>query len=276
MAYMNPCDKNINTFNLKNLKVTSFKSIHEFNDYIDNTPLNAIFRWEKISSVGGDKYFTGTSNYQEAIDLLKNGWSDMSKKLEQKLKIAAKEIAPKKVNRMAYDVAGFQASVPRYLQGIPTNMVNKKSVTQKQKVITIVKNIGYNCNITTEEIIEQSIKAFMIVKAIEEKGIRVNLEICWSSEKNGERFLYKVRLKNASERLNISKMAFPMVNPSMLRRVMFRMLEVDPNITQQGWKIGYGRSLTEASQIQPMLGPNEYCLPSFIRDIDQVIESLSK
>jgi hypothetical protein len=265
--------KSSNKVAKENVKATSFKSIHEFEEFINKTPLNSIFRWKPLASTQNGGGWAGTKDFPEALDLLKNGWSDMSKKLEQKLKIAAKEIGPKKVNKMSYDVAGFQASVPRYLQGIPTNMVNKKTIVQKQKVITLVKNVGYNAMVSAEEIIESSIKAFQIVKAIEEKGVRVNLDICWSSETSSERVFYRVRLKSAAERLNISKMAFPMVNPGMLRRLFFRMLEVDPQLTSKSFTGGYGKSLTHTDDIQPMLKASEYCLPSFIHDINQIIES---
>jgi hypothetical protein len=267
--------KSINKAAAKNTKTTSFKSIHEFDEFINKTPLNNIFRWQRLASTQNCGSWTGTKDYPEAVELLKNGWADMSKKLEQRLKVAANEIGLKKVNKMSYDVAGFQASVPRYLQGIPTNMISKKTTVQKQKVVTLVKNVGYNAMVSEDEIIESSIKAFQIVKAIEEKGVRVNLDICWASETSQERVFYRVRLKGAAERLNISKMAFPMVNPGMLRRLFFRMLEVDPQLTSNAFTGGYGKSLTHKDDIQPMLKASEYCLPSFIQDIDQVLNDLN-
>lgn len=261
-----------------------FNTIREFNDYINKTPLNALFRWSSLASsktsVNRTK-FTGTKNYDEAQDLLKYGWDDMSKKLEQKLNIVCKEMEPTTKNKAQFDVVGFQASVPRYLQGIPTSMVNKKKVPTKQKVITVVKNIGYSCSVTTEEIIEESVKALAIVKKLEAQGFRVNLDIitalCSSDRRNLEKdevAICRIRIKSASERLNISKVAFIMVHPSMLRRLVFRFIEVEPNIKSSTFTSYYGYPINEYQKVKQLINKGELYLHNFIGDIDIEIKNL--
>ena len=167
--------------NKNNYEVVKYNSINEFYDYICNTPFNYAFRWAKHSSVENGEKFTGTKSFEEAVEIMKNGWEDMSKKLTQKLNVVSKDVVFTTKKKSIYDVVGYQANVPRYLQGIPTNMIRTINAPAKQKAITIVKSIGYNCGTTTETIIEESIKAFktgiiMFQKFLHEKEDQLDEE----------------------------------------------------------------------------------------------------
>ena len=128
-----------------------YNSILEFVQTINSRQQNPEIT-SKMSE-NGDYSFTGTHNYNEAENLLLHGWTEESEKLNEMLKL--KTLKEKSVKN-TYDVAGFQCSVPRYLQGIPTNMINQKVVTKKQKVITITKNISYAAHVS-KETIEQEV-----------------------------------------------------------------------------------------------------------------------
>lgn len=250
------------------IETISYNSLSDFYKYICDTPFNEAFRWEEHSSTSSGYDFTQTTNFEEAVDLFKNGWPDMSQKLTQKLKVKESETAVMTKRRNVYDVVGYQCSVPRYLQGIPTSMVRTVNTPIKQKVITLVKSIDYNGGVATEKIVEESIKALQIVKKLEAQGYKINLDIILGTMEN-LKFLVRVRVKNANERLNISKLAFPLVHPSMLRRLMFRWIEVYPKITKR-FVGGYGKPATSA-ECRKVLKSNEYLLPNFImKDISKI------
>ena len=238
--------------------IREFDSLNEFESYITNTPLNDTFRWQKLSSTSGSYSFTQTQSYEEATKLLKDGWSSMAQDLTNKLNVIKNQVVNEHVQKILYDVVGFQASVPRYLQGIPTSMVNKKLVPVKQKVITLDKDISYNASIKTEQIIEASVQTLQLIKKIEAQGIRVNLNLIWGVAAGDTKEVAKVRLKSANERLNISKLSFPLVHPSMLRRLCFRYLEVAPTVTKS-YTWGYCAPL-DGSQLKTYC-KDEYVLP---------------
>lgn len=254
--------------------VKEFSSIRDFEKYIMETPLNSVFRWERLYSSNPQIGMCQEKSFDEALDKLKHGWDDMSQKLEKRIQIESREFVVKQKNRMQYDVAGYQASVPRYLQGVPQSMINSKKVPQKQKVITIVKHIGYLSNVSIEEIIENSVKALMIVKKIEAQGYRVNLDVISPAEKGDEQVVCKVRIKSANERLNISKVAFPLVNPDMLRRMVFRFREVHPEIKNKKWAGSYGSTIQDRDEVRSFLKPTDYYLSNFIGDIDKEIANM--
>ena len=241
-------------------EVIEYDSLNEFCDYITNTPFNKAFQWSKHSSVSNDYSFTKTYTFNEAVELFKKGWSDMATKLVQRLKVIENEVKPMTKPRNTLSVAGYQAIVPLYLQGVPNNMMNKKMVPVKQKVITLNKSLDYNASVKSEQIIEESIKSLQIVKKLEAQGYRCNLNIVLGSAKERQ-FFVKVRIKSANEKLNVSKLAFPLVHPSMLRRLFFRFIEVYPNVTSS-FVGGYGKPASSSEMRNIFKG--EYLLPNFI------------
>lgn len=238
--------------------VREFNSLNDFEQYITNTPLNAAFQWESLHSTTNGYDFTQTHSYDEAVKLFENGWQDMAQQLTKKLDVIKNQVVDATVQKIMYDVVGFQASVPRYLQGIPTNMVNKKQVVVKQRVITLNKDISYHAGITTEQIVEASVQTLQLIKKIEAQGIRVNLNLIFGATKGYTKEVIKIKLKSANERLNISKLAFPLVHPSMLRRLLFRYIEVAPTVTPS-YVYGYGKPL-DGTALKTFC-KDEYVLP---------------
>ena len=252
-------------------EVIEYDSLHEFYEYLIHTPFNDAFCWEKHYSVEGDYYFTKTKDFSEAVELFKNGWSDMATKLVQKLKVIENKTEPMMKPKNVLGVAGYQAIVPLYLQGVPNNMVSKKMTPVKQKVITLNKSIDYNGGVSADQIIEESIKAMQIVKKLEAQGYRCNLNIVLGSSEPDIKLYVKVRIKSANEKLNVSKLAFPLVHPSMLRRLFFRFIEVYPHVTKS-FVSGYGSPATSNEMRNIFKG--EYLLPNFIKKDVNTIKTI--
>ncbi|NMA75095.1 MAG: hypothetical protein GX963_13305 [Bacteroidales bacterium] len=254
-------------------EVIEYDSLQEFYQYLVSTPFNEAFCWEKHSSVEGSYYFTKTKDFNEAVELFRNGWSDMATKLVQKLKVIESKIEPTMKPRNVLGVAGYQVIVPLYLQGIPNNMVTKKMVPVKQKVITLNKSIDYNAGVSADRIIEESVKAMQIVKKLEAQGYRCNLNIVLGTTAGypSKQFVVKVRIKSANEKLNVSKLAFPLVHPSMLRRLFFRFIEVYPHVTKS-FVSGYGTPATSDEMRNIFKG--EYLLPNFIKKDVNTIKTI--
>lgn len=277
MCYTNT-NTNINTNSLEedkhmkyeltnNKSIAQYDSINEFYKYLCDTPFNEAFRWESHSSVDGSYNFTKTHNFDEAVNLMKDGWSDMAKKLNAKLQIKEKQNIVNK-RKMVNSVAGFQPIVPLYLAGVPTNMVSQKMVPVKQKIVNITKSVSYSASVSTKTIIEESIKAMQIVKKLEAMGYRVNLSVALGSKESDREVYAKVCIKHANEKLNVSKLAFPLVHPSMLRRLFFRYIEVCPDVTRS-FVPGYGKPI-EGSNLKKVF-PDEIILPArFAGNIENI------
>lgn len=226
--------------------IQSYNSINEFYDYLCKTPFNAAFRWAEHSSSDKSTWKTmecKTSSFEEATTMMKNGWDEMASKLQKKLQSKSAQLKPAMQQRNTLSVQGYQPVVPLYLAGAPQNMVSKQMRPVKQKVVNIVKLFNYNGGIKADQIEEESIKVMQLVQRLERQGTKCNVYIALGTKsytaRSGRKLICKIKIKGAAERLNISKLAFPMVHPSMLRRLMFRYIEVCPDTTN-GFVYGYG------------------------------------
>ena len=159
-----------------------------FVNFCDNTPFNSTFWRESERHSIWERYdFTRTKSYEEAEDLLNNGWEEKAVELTKLM--AAKEkdmLQPTYKSKTVSSVEGYQAIVPMYLNNQPNAMISKRSVPVKDKVVTLVKSIGYNGGTSTSTIMEESIKALQVIKKLEANGVRVNLYVVcytYTSEK---------------------------------------------------------------------------------------------
>ena len=260
--------------NFKDVIYYTFNSINEFYNYLQNTPVNNFYKNKSVLQSGSTglyaESFTKTKSYEEAVDLMKYGWTDGAKKITNKLKNLTKINCDELTRKQIYDVVGFNPSVPRYLQGIPTNMINQKLVRSKQKIVTITKSIGFTGNIKAEQIIDESVKCLQIIKKIEQQGIRCNLNVCNVCAGNKDKiFVLKIRAKNSTEKINISKLAFLMAHPSMKRRLVFKFTELFEEC-DSNWDY-YGSSLMKANELKQFAEKNEIMLPSLVDfDVEEV------
>ena len=260
--------------------LVEFNSIQEFYDYIHETPLNNTFsNCSYLASEKNRASWAGTSSFKEASDLLRNGWAYGAQNLTQKLKVAEADKEVQTTYRNVLSMAGYQAIVPLYLNGVPNNMVNKKMVPVKQRVLTINKAISASASVSSETLMNESAKCFQIIKKIEASGIRVNLNLLISTG----HVCVKIRLKSAGEKLNISKLAFPLVHTSMFRRLYFKFIETYPTIPRS-YRNGYGR-VPDEWEFKKVCGKGEIILPTLLRgrneseitklSVDELIDKLS-
>jgi len=185
--------------------------------------------------------FTTTKSFEEALDLLKQGDSFNTQNIlnqMSKIKVAdTREV----VKKLGLDIAGYQCCVPTYLNNQPNSMFNKTRTVKKDKVITLVKLSSYPVRTTADEIIKYNALFLNTVKMIEQQGYRCNIELLHASIGMKTHIITRVKVKDASERLNVSKLAFVLVNPSYSRRCMFRRIELDEHTTSE-FSSGYGLS----------------------------------
>lgn len=229
-----------------------FNTIGEFYNYIKHTSTNNTFRYvEDLPSMMVSNHrtrITGTCNITEAYNLLLNGDSKLSAQLNSRLNAAIKNIKPSMTSKNVLSVTGYQPVVPLYLSGVPTNMLHRRMVHKKEKVLNITKNISYKSTLSADEIMDEGEKLLTIVKKLEVIGYRVKLSVVVglrSWESDNTEIICKICVKNPNDRINVSKLAFPVVHPSMLRRLVFRYLEVNPNVTS-GFLEGYGKIMPNA------------------------------
>lgn len=252
-----------------------FDSCSDMLDFIkthNNQPEMTSNASHRIGTIGG---WEGTRSFEEAENLMIYGDKDNAEKLTKSVN-ANIQISNTKTSKSFYDVAGYQVSVGRYLMGMPTSMINSKKVPTKQPTVNVVKMIDYACLYSAQQIIDYSTKALQIVKAIEEKGTRVNLSVMSICHcEHSETLITVIKIKNAEERMNISKLAFAMVNPSMLRRMFFAVIERTKfDVRQSRWDSSYGTYEMPMDEAKKYIKEKDLLLPRRIEKVEDFLKNL--
>ena len=219
-----------------------FSSIAGFIDYIDSTPVKrSVFR--DLASENGDFYFCKSRSLEEAKDLCKYGChQDFEKLVELKYTLEKYiKMSNKKTKQYNYYV-GYAPDVKAYLEGNPLSMLNKEN--PKRKHIDIYYNSAILGDVSTEQIFNRGAVTLSLVEILENMGFSVGLYVFTMSYCNNQVHYAKFNLKSQNERLNVQKLFFPLCHPSFLRRLVFKLREVTPDITGP-WSDGYGRTCND-------------------------------
>lgn len=236
--------------------------------------------------------------FDEALKALKYGWEDGRYQLESKVKELNLRTNEVKKIKYEYNVVGGNACVPRYLQGIPTNMIKSNMVSKETKVINVYKTAPYTSLVSAEEILEDAAKTVIIVNKLEELGYKVNLYITKLNEnhRNKVKFGVRVKIKDAKMKLNLKKISFCIINPDMQRRMFWRLIELDPDLLKPLGNYGkgidnriinsYDYSFNDHSKVKLSkalkreyskyfkMEENDIIIPPFLDDVDKFLEDL--
>ena len=229
-----------NNYNVMEYK---FDSIIEFIDYIENAPIRSdIFK--NLSSETSDYDFCKTRTLEEAKNFCKFGYhEDFEKLKELKYKLEKYiKLSRQKSKQYNYYV-GYAPDVKAYLEGNPLSMLNKEY--PKRKHIDIYYNSAILGDVSAEKIFNRGAITLCLVEILENLGFSVDLNVFTMSAANGQIHYAKFNLKRSGERLNIQKPYFPLCHPSFLRRLVFRLREETPDITDP-WTSGYGKTCTDS------------------------------
>lgn len=259
-----------------------FDSISQLLKALNSRPNNEIMRNE-YSSHTKDKDFTGTESYDEAIDLLYSGYKDpipeIKKVLREQKKLMSKVYSSLPHPVPKNHVAGFVPNVPNSLLGLPQSMITVEKENQKRKTLSIIYAFGGSAFQEQEYFIQTGTSLVSAINIIETAGIQTELKLCFiPTEHCGEIFFPTVKIKSFGERFNLQKICFPMIHPSMFRRIGFRYLETTPLMTKD-FTEGYGYvpsidSIRELVTDKDTFVFNTGCIGDMDNPIEQILKEV--
>ena len=207
-----------------------FNSVEEFSNWLQVTPQTEkgkeLNRSMAISEMR--TRFTGTQSFDEAQNLLKCGDKENADKITATIrKIKAQGKGNEIRNKLYNSPCGFMPIVPKVLTGDPQNMLTiRKERYNSTKVLNIAYNVSIDCEVEAEEIIETAAKVANVIASLEQNGYRVNLYVydCSKGLRNTISTLL-IKIKDSGKYLDTLRIAYPLINPSFLRRHIFAYLE---------------------------------------------------
>lgn len=218
-----------------------FKSIHEMLDVIESRQENEVMRGKRASEKGSYD-FTATHSYSEAKDLFRNGWEEPLSKIKRGLSKIQNNSSMQR-RRVATGVVGYAPHVPNAILGLPNSMILTKTQAQKTKAVSLLYDICECAYVETDEFIRSGIAFTGLVHSLELQGVRVKIRLAFFTSKYNSEYVHaSVDLKHYGEHMDLKKMCFPLIHPSMFRRFGFKWLETAPNLKEQGFRHGYGSS----------------------------------
>jgi len=227
----------------------NFKGINALLDTMDTRPMrNEAFK-NRADLASQREYFdekkpwAGTSTYNEAMEIMKTGFKDPLAKMKKGiLKMGAMD--KDKRPRLKNDFVGFVPHVPHTLMNLPITMINKEKQTHKDKTIHLVYSFGASSKINPNDMIKGGINFISLVNSLEKQNFRVKIDILSSHVSDNTLACLLINVKEYGQKLNLLKLTFPLVHPSMFRRISFKWLESTPELKDEYMTWGYGTPLS--------------------------------
>ena len=172
----------------------------------------------------------GVSSYEEALQLLNDGYQPAVEMLRDVLKANKTSIAEQKRISFMNDIQGFAPIVPLALKGVPQSMVNMTMKPIKCKVIDVYYDMVVSCATTPEEIIDNGKKLLGVIMNLEKKGYKFNLYAVQTySNKNQGCDMLTIKVKDSNKPLDIKKMSYVLMHPAFFRVIGFDWYSKVPN-----------------------------------------------
>lgn len=212
--------------------VRFFNSLDELFTYCDAP---AALDVECSSRKTGDESWNGTATYEDAIELARTGWTEMRPNVDRILTDVDAKVRTMVLDRPAtkFDVTGAYVDVATYLTGEPECMVEiiEEPMPVHGRVARLLVQGSASWSVDAEMIQARGAAVCALADALARSGIylEVWVEFTITHKTKGKQKVTTdataVRIKAASDPLDIDLLMFPLGHPSMFRRLIFDVWE---------------------------------------------------
>lgn len=229
--------------------IAKFDNLDDFLNYVRDEKVSYLFK-NHLHSISGDMEFTGTRSYKDAWNLcrytMNEGFSDFAEKFDSLQYYI--DLEERKVNNNS--VYGYLPNVPRFLLNIPTSM-HSYQMEKNNPTIHIYMNYGYEAMTSIDAVRNRGVIVLSLIQYLEKKGFNVNFygfDLGYTRS-HSEGLFVEIPMKKEYEKINLKLLYFPLVHPSFLRRLLFRVTEKMP-LTSDEWLNGYGVPATYEESVK--------------------------
>jgi len=196
----------------------------------------------------GDYYATWTmsANFAAAEQLALTGWDEGREKVAANLTDIFTSGAAELTSGAAleHSVGGAYPDVPLFVAGEVCHMVNDGDQLGEKPLVKFLINSTASAHVDADVIANRGAAVAALVDQIESSGARCEIWVTFATATGGKFYAPMVCAKRAENVLDIDTVAFAMGHPSMLRRILFGIVENDPFTDGAGYECGYGSAAT--------------------------------
>jgi hypothetical protein len=252
--------------------IRKFESVFQFTDYLNKGSNSKLFKDKTDSNEPDRENKVGTESYEEAQKLFSFGDRksfELIKRTANKAQLKGSGNYIRSTTQLG--VVGYVPNISAYMAGSPRCMMQRTRVTRtSSKVINVLYNCAFPWSASKKEIIEQGVKVLEFVNESERKGYRVNLYASVFADRENEAVGMMVRIKSSEQALDLLKIAYPIINPSFLRRHYFRFLEVEKEISNKHWVFSYGRPVKYWVEVKDILKDSRMKIDYYFNSFEMV------
>ena len=189
------------------------------------------FSSQKESRSNDDLEWHGGVTWEQACSLAKSGWIEGMQMIEN----YRSRITPKLTNSIVRPVPvdnihGFAVNVGAFLSNMPECFFDREYEKRNYpgRLFTLVVSCSYSSNVSTDVVIERGSMVCSLVDALEFAGNRVEV-ICNETTTDGhDKYKNEIDMviKKHDQALDMSRLAFCLAHPAMLRRIIFSVNEL--------------------------------------------------
>lgn len=188
--------------------------------------------------------FSGVDNFEEAVSIANEGWSEGASKIKALSQVIMDKVTSMiEKNTIQFDVTGNDFDMAAYLQGVPEHWYRMESHFEEgkgTKVLRLVYNQSASCGVDKDVMTAKGAAVVSLVGCLEASGFRVEL-LLRSTSKRGDAYRIDtlVPIKAADQPIEIDRIAFAIAHPASFRRLMFSVWESSPAFVAN-CNFGYG------------------------------------
>lgn len=238
--------------------VEEYTSAMELVDTLKKRPVTEQWKNETDEVKHPKKSWAGVDSYDEALNLLKNGWTEKLNEMKTLANKVATKSGGKRISFMN-DVAGFAPIVPLAMMNVPNAMIDMHMKPIKSKVVKIVYNITISCMIKPDTILKNGMKVVEAVINLENSGYRCEVVAMQNYYDNKYSDTLLLKIKEANQPLDLKRIMFPLIHPGMFRVIGFdweNKLPTGKHMFGRGRAIGYEFGNETANIFKEAFGDN--------------------
>ncbi len=230
----------------KHYKVT-IESYLSAQEVVEDCKTRPVHDYDDMTTEKLREKFHGVRTYEQALELLKNGYQPTVNALSSALKMSRTGNG----KRISFEnnVHGFAPIVPLALKGIPNSMINTTMKPIKCKVVDVYYDMGISWSHTPNEIIEAGQVLLGVIIELEKQGYRFNLYAMQGFCNEDGADILCVKVKSSDKPLDLKRISFPLTHPAFFRVIGFDWQSKSPAAHYRGGGRGYALT-TEISNKQ--------------------------
>lgn len=207
---------------------THFDSMAEFVSYVRDTP--PTWNRQYLDENDRPKDWNGNVTFLQALNLAEFGWPEGRRMLSDVIC----EVDPNTLNvqateTLSLDVAGAYPLVPLAVTGDPASMIEVETTEASTKIVRIVATVSFRGTMSPKAVMSHGAAVLSYIDALENAGWRcevIGRSLALNCYQNAQAM--SVTLKRPQDHLDVDTMAFALIHPAFLRRLIFRYRETIP------------------------------------------------